>query len=321
MPLSTRRILGILAENLNRRGSIFPLPSRKLTAWAEGLGLPKGGGTVLYTGHMYQLMPAVSALGRVAARFEDSWVGHFLGLAQFVNKRLNLSSFSNLVRVRDETLYGNVLRNIACLLRTAGMEFGYLGDQELYTGALIHDFGLARSFRTHARKVHEMFRLHGVKRVITVDPHTTNMLRTVYPKIMPDHHLEVKSYLELLADSRLKPVNGLGLDLAVHDPCVYARYENLTEEPRALLVKADAELLESEYSRRSTHCCGGPIEALFPSKARAIAQKRLKQLTALGGNVVTMCPICLVNLREASRNGANIVDISEYLSKAYCGRY
>ena len=300
MPLSTRRILGILAENLNRRGSIFPLPSRKLTAWAEGLGLPKGGGTVLYTGHMYQLMPAVSALGRVAARFEDSWVGHFLGLAQFVNKRLNLSSFSNLV---------------------AGIEFGYLGDQELYTGALIHDFGLARSFRTHARKVHEMFRLHGVKRVITVDPHTTNMLRTVYPKIMPDHHLEVKSYLELLADSRLKPVNGLGLDLAVHDPCVYARYENLTEEPRALLVKADAELLESEYSRRSTHCCGGPIEALFPSKARAIAQKRLKQLTALGGNVVTMCPICLVNLREASRNGANIVDISEYLSKAYCGRY
>jgi len=66
-----------------------------------------------------------------------------------------------------------------------------------------------------------------------------------------------------------------------------------------------------------TFCCGGPIEALFPGKARSIAEQRLAQLTASAPDVVTMCPICLVNLQGAAANGASVQDISVYLSEAY----
>jgi Fe-S oxidoreductase len=44
----------------------------------------------------------------------------------------------------------------------------------------------------------------------------------------------------------------------------------------------------------------------------------MKQLTAQGRDVVTMCPICLLNLEKAARgNGTTVRDISEHLLEAY----
>jgi Fe-S oxidoreductase len=164
-----------------------------------------------------------------------------------------------------------------------------------------------------------MFNRHNVKKVITVDPHTTNILRRVYPIFVEDYRLEVQSYLEILAESCLKALHGLDMDLVVHDSCVYARYENVVDQPRELLRNAGAGLPRIEFSGRSTYCCGGPIESLFPTKARTIAKRRLEQLEAAGGHIVTMCPICLVNLREAaSGNGVRMADISRHLFSAYC---
>ena len=59
---------------------------------------------------------------------------------------------------------------------------------------------------------------------------------------------------------------------------------------------------------------GGPIESLFPSKARAIAEDRVEQLGAVSDRVVTMCPICLVNLTEAlGEKDMVVADISAWL--------
>ena len=58
MPLPTKDILGILADNLNRRKSVLPMSAADTTRWAKGLNIPKGGKTILYTGHMYQLIPS-----------------------------------------------------------------------------------------------------------------------------------------------------------------------------------------------------------------------------------------------------------------------
>jgi hypothetical protein len=44
----------------------------------------------------------------------------------------------------------------------------------------------------------------------------------------------------------------------------------------------------------------------------------MKQLDAAGGNIVAMCPICLVNLKHAAEEmGAGVADISELLVEAY----
>ena len=62
MPLPTGDVIGILADNLRLRKSVLPLPTRVATKWTEGLDLPRGGETVLYTGMMYQLIPYIEGL-------------------------------------------------------------------------------------------------------------------------------------------------------------------------------------------------------------------------------------------------------------------
>jgi Fe-S oxidoreductase len=163
-----------------------------------------------------------------------------------------------------------------------------------------------------------MLETHGVKRVITVDPHTTDMLKNVYPRVVPGYNLEVKSYLEILAEQAAKTKSGLELDVVIHDSCVYARSLNVIDEPRRLLEKAGATVREPEYSGKLTFCCGGPAESLFPSKAREIANKRMEQLSTLGRNVVAMCPVCLLNLKNAAgKKNITVKDISEYLVQTY----
>ena len=320
MSLPTKHVLGILVDNLLKRKSVLKLSPRTTTRWAQGLNIPRGGKTILYTGHMYQLIPAISALAAKMAFFENSWITNFFGLGRFVNKFVNLAWFMARTDSRETKQYNDILRNIARLLQAAKVDFGYLYEEEIYSGALVHDEGVDDAFRQHAQRVFEVFKRNGVKSIITVDPHTTNMLRSIYPKYVEGYDLEVKSYLEVLTDSNIESRQTFVLDVTIHDSCVYARYEDIVSEPRLLLSKAGAKIIEPELAGKLTHCCGGPIESFFPGKAQAIAEKRIEQLAAAGGNIVAMCPICLVNLRHAAKNrNIEVNDISEYLVDAYCG--
>jgi len=317
--LPTKDVLGILRDNLTLRGSVLPLSRARATGWSEGLGIPRGGRTVLYTGLMYQLMPSMIALEKVTARFEDSSLNRLTFLGRLGNRAINGSRLTSLlVRGEDRKRFEGVLRNIATLLRAAGVDFGYLYEEELYAGALAHDQGLCQAFERQVSRVHELFRRYGVKRVITVDPHTTNVLRSILPTVAPNGGPKVESYLEVLAERGWKPARPVERSVAIHDSCVYARHEGVVDEPRQLLRGAGVEVLEPEYSGRATFCCGGPIESLFPGKARSIAETRVSQLEAVGKQIVTMCPICLVNLGAAARERPVAVeDISGWLAEAH----
>ena len=318
MPLPIGPVLGILSDNLKKRGSVLPLSRRQATGWAKGLNIPRGGETILYTGLMYQLIPAIDALAGQMALFENSSITRLFGLGRFVNQFVNLSFFMALTASKEMKQENDrVLRNIAGMLQHAGVEFGYLCEQELYSGALVYDGGLDESFGIHARRVFAGFRKNGVRRVITVDPHTTSILREVYPKFVKDLDIEVKSYLEVLAEKEFPVMQEQNAELVIHDSCVYARYEGMVDQPRRLLTHAGVTLREPELTGRATYCCGGPIESLFPGKAHEIAKNRIDQLTENGENIVTMCPICQVNLRKAAAERCHVGDISHTLAAAY----
>jgi len=318
MPLPIGPVLGILSDNLKKRGSVLPLSRSRATGWAKGLNIPRGGKTVLYTGLMYQLIPSIDALASQMAVFENSTITQFFGLGRFVNQFINLSFFMGLTTSKEmKQENDHVLRNIAGMLKQAGVEFGYLYDRELYSGALVYDEGMDESFSFHARRVYEVFRKNGVRCVITVDPHTTSILRDVYPKFVQGFDLEVKNYMEVLAEQDLSVLQMQNKELVIHDSCVYARYERMIEQPRNLLTNAGVTTKEPELTGRSTFCCGGPIESLFPTKAHEIAASRVDQLKKYGENIVTMCPICQVNLRKAAGESCHISDISNTLANAY----
>ncbi len=318
MALPRSPVLGIMVDNLKKRGSVLPLSKRVATGWARGLAIPRGGETILYTGHMYQLIPTIAVMAKRMAAIEDSWVTKWMGLGRRVNKLVNLSMFMGGGKRDEQRAFDHNLRSIARLLQAAGVTFGYLYEEELYSGALIYDQAVDEVFVNHARRVRELLENNGVKRVITVDPHTTNMLRHVYPEVLGDFNIEVKSYIEVLHERDLTPVRELDETVTVHDSCVYARYEEVVEQPRELLRRAGSTIDEPELHGTNTHCCGGPIESLMPARAHAIACKRVQQFGRPANVIATMCPICLVNLRAgANGGGEEFTDISNLLARAY----
>jgi Fe-S oxidoreductase len=308
-------ILGIFADNVRIRGSVLPLSKRAATGWADGLDLPRGGETVIYTGHMYQLIPAIAAMSSQLALLENSFLTRFFGVGRLVNKFVSLSFFMGLMASAEKVRASNqVLRDIAGLLRGAGVEFGYLYEDELYAGALLYDDGLDEAFGEHARRVTDHLKKLGVRRLITVDPHTTKTFRHAFPHFVKDFDIEVQSYLEVLAQAHPEAAEQVNGEVVVHDSCVYARYENVRDQPRELLRAAGLSVREPELSGKSTHCCGGPLESLFPAEAQRISGLRVAQLEAQGKNVVTMCPFCWVNLSKTAGDRIVINDIASILA-------
>ncbi|HTW09298.1 MAG TPA: (Fe-S)-binding protein [Acidimicrobiales bacterium] len=318
MALATKDVVGILSDNLRMRGSVLPISARRATRWASDLHLPRGGRTVLYTGMMYQLIPYVEQLNRLQARVAGSRLSRYVGAARVANRAVRGFGMTLVARpsADQRAELDRVPANVARLLRAAGVDFGYLYEDDFYSGALAYDLGSDEVVAGHARRVAAIFAKHGVQEVITIDPHTTTMLRSVFPKFVDSYDVQVRSYLEVLAD---RPEHGRTADrpaqgeVVVHDSCVYARYEDVIEAPRQLLATAGVTVREPEQSRKLTWCCGGPAESLYPEKAAAVATQRVEQLRAVAPDCVTMCPICLVNLRKSANGRLSVRDISEYL--------
>ena len=264
---------------------------------------------------MYQMVPAIDAMSWELSLLENSFLTRFFGIGRLMNKFINLSFFMGLAASSKKMKHSEeVLRDIVELLRGAGVKFGYLYEDEFYAGALLYDDGLDDAFGEHARRVAAHLKKLGIRRLITVDPHTTHMMREVYPRFVKDYDIEVKNYLEVLAETHpeaKEPVNG---EVVVHDSCVYVRYENIRDQPRELLRAAGLSVRNPKQSGKSTHCCGGPLESLFPAEAHRISGNRVEQLEAEGKNVVTMCPFCWVNLSKAAGDRLVINDIASTLA-------
>ncbi|HIQ23527.1 MAG TPA: (Fe-S)-binding protein [Pyrodictium delaneyi] len=311
-------ILHIIAENTLRTGLPLPAPRDIAYHWAKPLNLPRSGSMFLYTGVMYQLMPYIKSFVAILERFEDSRLAKALRLA--ASPKLTGLARAAIKPERDEIeLAESILTSIARLLARAGINYAYLYEDDMYTGVILYDMGLEEAFQEHAARVYERLRRRGAKKLITVDPHTTYMLRHVYPKYVDGFDIEVVNYLELLDEAlagRAQPAPRLwsGERVVVHDPCLYARALKLVKQPRRLLEHAGLTVLEPRRSGRMTYCCGGPIEALSPRLAGRIASTRLRELREKAPVIVTMCPICFVSFSRVAKN-ETIVDISIILSK------
>lgn len=102
---------------------------------------------------------------------------------------------------------------------------------------------------------------------------------------------------------------------AYHDSCVFGRSYGVFDEPRELLKKAGAELVEMERSRAKARCCGFPLTLREPEAAFTIAQKVADSAAYVGAKklITSACPGCYYAMKRTS--GIEVEDISVYLSK------
>ncbi|WP_292319666.1 (Fe-S)-binding protein [Caldisphaera sp.] len=307
-----RELIDFMGDLTIKTGYPVPVPDGFSYKWALKYNFNREGKVVLYTGALYQLIPYIESLSLYLMAMEKSDEGGYIAL-KFA--RSIPRDIINKLAQPDKKLISwsyNVLTSIANLLLKSKITFSYLYENDIYSGVLLYDMGDEEKFKIHINKVFKLLKQSNAEKIITVDPHTTYILKNVYPKYIDGFDLEVNSYLELI---EINDESKLNKDpVVIHDSCIYARGLSLIDVPRKLLSKKGYEIKEPRRNKSITYCCGGPIEAIFPSLSKAIAKNRMEELSTVSNKVITMCPICYINLSKVSNNyNTEVHDISEML--------
>jgi len=124
------------------------------------------------------------------------------------------------------------------------------------------------------------------------------------------------SHLEDLKKTNLKKLNR---KITFHDPCHSGRHNNVFDEPRALIreIVGKENFIEMKTIRENSRCCGGGggVRSGYNELSLAMAKRRLEDTPAGVDYIVTSCPLCLRNLRDASGD-VPVIDIIELISMA-----
>jgi Fe-S oxidoreductase len=262
---------------------------------------------------MYQSIPYIEATTRYLERLEGTrWAEYlrFGRLTRYIPGFLVGWGFALMTSKSERKQFNGILHTVHRLLAQSGVNFFYNPDMDFYSGILLYDLGDQEGFEKHTRFVAKTLKLHGVEKIITVDPHTTYALKELYPKYT-GVSFDVQPYFALLQPSPVSGSNGRP-PVVIHDPCFYGRYLKLSEGPRRLLDSLGLPYVDVRNCGEFTSCCGGPAESVSPALNREILDRRTEELKQSGAPVVTFCPICLANLLKA---GLPVEDLASYLGR------
>jgi len=175
---------------------------------------------------------------------------------------------------------------------------------------------LRTGFREDAEKIME----HNLEQIRKVGAHTVitgcagcyTTLKNNYPE-----ELRVISLPEFLAE-HLEELNLKRLDLTVtyHDPCHLGRHNKVYEAPRKV-IQAICTLKEMKNIKENSRCCGGGggVRIGYPDISLELARNRLEDVPEGVDYIVTSCPLCVRNLKDAGGD-IEIIDIVELVAMA-----
>ena len=322
--------LAYLADNIVSKHNILGAPKGSGARWAKDLGLPKRSETIFFAGCGYQYTSELESLTSLIRGMDKSVIGAELpmGIASFQKKLgVDLAGVYRKVMVRGDDSDAQPLRDALKVLKTLGVECGYLAEDEPCCGGLLYYMGLRSEFAKKAEEVYRKLRLLGVKRIIGVVPSCTYTLRNLMAGCVDGYELEVKHFIEVVVENMGSRDLRFPRQVKVvyHDPCQLARYMGLIEEPRHILgVINGIELVEPEStSGEWATCCGGGggFEAVFPELSHILAVNRAKELIETGAQmIVTQCPGCIMQLRaglkELKTDGIQVMDLAQVVAMA-----
>lgn len=301
-----RDMIDVIAGNVRMTRNPFGIPKFLLNQWHYGVQAPSAGDAMLFTGLMYQFSPYIEKTTTYLAQFEDSRWSDYLRFARYVPGYLSGLGLWMMTSYTQKKESDVVLQNIVRILKASHVDFFYRPELDDYSGVLLHDFGDQEAFVRHARYVADKLKKAGIRKLITVDPHTTYALKILFPKYA-DAVFDVKPYFEMIS---LQPQNG-ARRVTLHDPCLYGRYLEMSDMPRRVLANIGIECVNIRNSGEFTSCCGGLAESISPKLSTEIVKKRIYDLNATGEPIIALCPICLGNLRKA---GAKVEDLATLIA-------
>ncbi|MEW5724612.1 MAG: (Fe-S)-binding protein [Thermodesulfobacteriota bacterium] len=218
-----------------------------------------------------------------------------------------------------------IARAVVSLLEKAGVSFGVIGPEESCCGESLRKIGDEEGFGKLSGSNIKLFSDKGVRKIITTSPHCYWTFTNEYPARGGEYEVIHTSRLlsRLVAEGKLTPSGSYGRKVAYHDPCYLGRHSEIYDEPREVLGRAGAEVVEMGRERRFSLCCGGGGGRLWmeTEPEKRFSYLRVQEAYEAGAEVLaTACPYCVSMLEDSvkTRNldeKLRIMEISEILAE------
>lgn len=186
------------------------------------------------------------------------------------------------------------------ILKQAGVSFAVLGKEELCNGETARRLGNEYLFQTMAEALVSKINSYGVKKILVNCPHCFNTMSNEYPDFGGKWEVIRAGTLvaQLLKDGRVKMTENFEKKVVYHDSCYYGRFNNVFEEPRALLSHVPgAKLEEMDLNKNKGTCCGaggGRMWMEEPAAQRVNAMRVGQALDKKPDVIATSCPYCRI---------------------------
>lgn len=189
-----------------------------------------------------------------------------------------------------------------------GVDFVLLSDKEVCCGLPVLNAGHKKDARKLAKKNYDIFKKHGITKIITNCPSCYHMFNDIYPKLVRDWDIKAEhATVTILGALKKKRIRYRGVEedkeiVNYHDPCHLGRYSGIYEEPRQVIEILGGKIMEMPYSRENAICCGGGggVRANFPEVAKAIAKKRATLVPEAVKKVISPCGLCYANIKSGT---------------------
>lgn len=213
------------------------------------------------------------------------------------------------------------------IMNTTGISFAVLGNEERNSGDTARRMGNEFLFQQLCQENIANFQEYGVKKIVTICPHTYNTFKNEYPEFGLEaevyHHTEL--IWKWMQEGRIKPTKEVEESIAYHDSCYIGRYNDIYDIPRQILTHIPGvQVLEMARNKQDAMCCGagGGMMWMEETQGKRVNIERTEQAlrlkpTTIGSN----CPYCLTMMSDGTKakemeHLVKTLDIAEIVEKA-----
>ena len=194
-------------------------------------------------------------------------------------------------------------KNMVKVLNKAGVDYGFLGEEESCCASEIMALGELELFDELAEENVERFNEYSAKKIVTLSPHCLTAFKR-YEGLNTEviHYTQLLS--QLIEDGAIDLSGELNEKVVFHDPCFLGKQNGVYDEPRTIIKSMPGvETVEFIRSRERSLCCeggGGKMWAETESKEERLAETRIKNAKDLSASVVAVaCPFCVLTMEDA----------------------
>jgi Fe-S oxidoreductase len=165
----------------------------------------------------------------------------------------------------------------------------------------------------------------GVKKVIVNCPHCFNTIKNEFPQFGGRYEVIHAAELvaQLIGQGRLQVPPEFKKKTVYHDSCYYGRFNEIYDEPRAVLARTGAEVREMHRHKQFGMCCGAGGGRMWIEEDPDKRVNLLRTAQALETDpevIAVSCPFCMTMLSDGIKakeleDKVQTLDVMEIVAK------